>query len=99
MRSKSVRFPEVLSVADGFEFERIAALEPDLIVGTNAGMTKRDYELFSAIAPTITSIEGATQYFSPWQDQTLQVARALGREADGQALVDRVEQAYADVAA
>ena len=29
--------PEVLSVADGFEFERIAALEPDLIVGTNAG--------------------------------------------------------------
>ena len=91
--------PEVLSVADGFEFERIAALEPDLIVGTNAGMTKRDYELFSAIAPTITSIEGATQYFSPWQDQTLQVARALGREADGQALVDRVEEAYADVAA
>ena len=91
--------PEVLSVADGFEFERIAALEPDLVVGTNAGMTKRDYELFSAIAPTITSIEGATQYFSPWQDQTLQVARALGREADGQALVDRVEEAYADVAA
>jgi len=91
--------PEVLSVADGFEFERIAALEPDLIVGTNAGMTKRDYELLSAIAPTITSIEGATQYFSPWQDQTLQVARALGREADGQALVDEVEQAYADVAA
>jgi iron complex transport system substrate-binding protein len=91
--------PEVLSVADGFELERIAALEPDLIVGTNAGMTKRDYELFSAIAPTVTSIEGATQYFSPWQDQTLQVARALGREADGQALVDRVEQAFADVAA
>jgi iron complex transport system substrate-binding protein len=91
--------PEVLSVADGFEFERIAALEPDLIVGTNAGITKRDYELLSAIAPTITSIAGATQYFSPWQDQTLQVARALGREADGQALVDRVEQAYADVAA
>jgi iron complex transport system substrate-binding protein len=90
--------PEV-SVADGFEFERIAALEPDLIVGTNAGMTTRDHELFSAIAPTITSIEGATQYFSPWQDQTLQVARALGREADGQALVDRAEEAYADVAA
>ena len=43
--------PEVLSVADGFEFERIAALEPDLIVGTNAGMTERDYELLSAIAP------------------------------------------------
>lgn len=91
--------PEVLSLQDGFEFERIAALDPDLIVGTNAGMTEKDYDLLAQIAPTITSVEGATQYFSSWQDQTLQVARALGREADGQALVDEVEQKYAEVAA
>ena len=31
--------PEVLSTSDGFEMERIAALEPDLIIGTNAGLT------------------------------------------------------------
>ncbi|SDC68574.1 iron-siderophore ABC transporter substrate-binding protein [Nocardioides lianchengensis] len=91
--------PEVLSLQNGFEFEKIAALKPDLIVGTNAGMTAKDYELLAKIAPTITSVEGSTQYFSSWQDQTLQVARALGREADGQALVDEVEQKYADVAA
>ncbi|MEI5675915.1 MULTISPECIES: iron-siderophore ABC transporter substrate-binding protein [unclassified Nocardioides] len=91
--------PEVLSLQNGFEFEKIAALKPDLIVGTNAGMTEKDYELLAKIAPTITSVEGSTQYFSSWQDQTLQVARALGREADGQALVDEVEQKYADVAA
>src|SRR5687768_7678808 len=29
--------PEVLTTSNGFEFEKIAALEPDLIVGTNAG--------------------------------------------------------------
>jgi iron complex transport system substrate-binding protein len=91
--------PEVLSVADGFELEKIAALEPDLIVGTNAGMTEKDYELLSAIAPTITSGEGSTQYFSPWQDQTLQIARALGREDDGQEIVDEVTESYAEVAA
>lgn len=91
--------PEVLGTADGLEFEKIVALEPDLIVGTNAGLTKKDYDLLSAIAPTITSDEGSTQYFSPWQDQTLQIARALGREDDGQELVDQVEGAYADVAA
>src|SRR5690349_1342380 len=44
--------PEVLSQADGIEFEKIATLEPDLIIGTNSGMTKKDYELLSAIAPT-----------------------------------------------
>ena len=30
--------PTVLSNADGFQFEKIAALRPDLIIGTNAGM-------------------------------------------------------------
>src|SRR4051794_27605764 len=70
--------PEVLHTGDGLEFERIAALDPDLIVGTNAGLTKKDYQLLSAIAPTIAGVEGATDYFSPWQDQVLQIARGLG---------------------
>jgi iron complex transport system substrate-binding protein len=91
--------PEMLGTADGFELEKIAALEPDLIVGTNAGMTEKDYRLLSAIAPTITSDEDATDYFSPWQDQVLQIARGLGREADGQKIVDDLEADYAEVAA
>lgn len=91
--------PEVLSLTDGFEYEKIAALQPDLIIGTNAGMTKKDYDLLTAIAPTITSVEGSTQWFSSWSDQVLQIARALGREADGQALVDEVDEAHAQVAA
>ena len=91
--------PEVLTTSNGFEFEKIAALEPDLIVGTNAGITKKDYELLSAIAPTVTNVPGSPGYVSSWQDQALQVARALGREEDGQALVDDGETAYADAAA
>lgn len=89
--------PEVLDQSDGIEFEKVAALDPDLIIGTNSGMTEKDYELLSAIAPTVTNVEGSTPYFSPWQDQVLQVARALGREDDGQALVDEVEGRYAAV--
>ncbi|MFC7495845.1 MULTISPECIES: iron-siderophore ABC transporter substrate-binding protein [unclassified Nocardioides] len=91
--------PVVLSQSDGIEFEKIAELEPDLIIGTNSGMTKKDYELLSAIAPTVTNVAGSTPYFSPWQDQVLQVARSLGREADGQALVDEVEGRFAEVRA
>lgn len=91
--------PEVLVVDDGFEFEKIAGLDPDLIVGTNAGMTKKDYQLLSAIAPTITGTDGSIAYFSDWQDQVLQIARGLGREADGQQIVDDLEADYAAVAA
>ena len=47
----------------------------------------------------ITSVEGASLYFSSWQDQTMQIARALGQETEGQAIVDELAGRYAEVAA
>ncbi|WP_354702225.1 hypothetical protein DSM112329_02580 [Paraconexibacter sp. AEG42_29] len=91
--------PTVLSNKDGFEFEKIASLRPDLIIGTNAGMKRADYEKLSAIAPTITSEKGSTEYFDRWDRQTVQVARALGKEAEGRQLVADVKAGYAKVAA
>ncbi len=91
--------PEVLSTTDGIQYEKIASLKPDLIVGTNAGLTQEDYDRLSTIAPTISSVEGSTQYFSSWQDQTRVVAAAVGRSAAGDALIAEVEQMYAKAAA
>jgi iron complex transport system substrate-binding protein len=91
--------PTVLSVADGFEFEKIAKLAPDLIIGTNAGMKPDDYEKLSRIAPTISSAKGSTEYFSPWDKQVELIAQALGKPDEGRALVDRVKRRYADAAA
>ncbi|MDN5727825.1 MAG: iron-siderophore ABC transporter substrate-binding protein [Propionibacteriales bacterium] len=91
--------PAVLSTADGLQFERIASLTPDLIIGTNAGLEQADYDRLSEIAPTVVSITGSVPYFSPWRDQTLQIARALGREADGQKLIDAVDTKAADIVA
>jgi iron complex transport system substrate-binding protein len=90
--------PTVLSNSDGFEFEKIAALQPDLIIGTNSGMKESDYKKFSQLAPTLPGVKGGTDYFSPWEDQTLLVARALGREADGQDLIRQVKERYARAA-
>ncbi len=90
--------PEVLSNADGFQFEKIAALRPDLIVGTNAGMQKADYDKLSKIAPTIASVKGGTDYFSPWDEQTILIAQALGREDAGRRLVADIRAQYAAVA-
>jgi iron complex transport system substrate-binding protein len=91
--------PTVLSNTDGFEFERIAALRPDLIIGTNAGIKRADYRKLSAIAPTIAGVVGGTDYFSRWDEQTALVAQALGKEAEGRALVKRIKDAYAKAAA
>ncbi len=91
--------PEVLSVADGFQFEKIAGLRPDLILGVNSGMQKADYEKFSKLAPTVPAGKGSTDYFSPWQQQVELVAAALGKPEEGKELIAGVEDAYAEAAA
>ena len=91
--------PTVLSTTDGFQFEKVASLQPDLIIGTNSGMTKADYEKFTAIAPTVPGVKGGTDYFSPWDQQTELVAAALGRAEEGKQLVKDVRDAYAKAAA
>jgi iron complex transport system substrate-binding protein len=91
--------PTVLSNTDGFQFEKIATLRPDLIIGTNSGMQRADYQKLSAIAPTIAAAEGSTDYFSPWDQQTELIAKALGKETEGRALVRSIKDRYAAVAA
>ena len=90
--------PEVLATSDGFKFEQIAALEPDLIVGTNAGMSKQDYEKLSALAPTIAQSGEYTDYFEPWDVQHLAIGKALGKEAEATEQVDAIKADFAAAA-
>jgi iron complex transport system substrate-binding protein len=91
--------PEVLSINDGFQYERIAALRPDLIVATNAGADQASYERLSAIAPTVAQPAGAPAFFSPWDAQTLLIGRALGQEQAARELVDGIKGRFAAAAA
>jgi iron complex transport system substrate-binding protein len=79
--------PEVLNMPEGLNFERIAALEPDLIVGLYSGMTRDDYETLSEIAPTIAQSGDYIDYGMPWQETTVMLGRAVGRETRAEELV------------
>ena len=91
--------PEVLHAVDSFDYERIAALEPDLIIGTNAGIDEQSYELLSAIAPTIAHPAGAPLYFSRWDDQSRLIGQALGREDEMEAIIAGIDAQFAEAAA
>ncbi|MFB4349890.1 iron-siderophore ABC transporter substrate-binding protein [Microbacterium sp. CR_7] len=91
--------PEVLTTSDGLDFEAIALLEPDLIIGTNAGMTEEDYDRLSEIAPTVAHSGDYSMYFEPWDVQTLQIGTAVGLEDEAQELVDDIDGRFADAAA
>jgi iron complex transport system substrate-binding protein len=91
--------PTVLNNGDGFQFEKIAALRPDLILGVNSGMRKEDYEKLSQLAPTIPAPKGSEDWFGNWDAQTELIAAALGKPEQGRKLVKDVKDAYAKAAA
>ena len=90
--------PEVLTTSDGLDFEAIALLDPDLIIGTNAGMTEEDFDRLSDIAPTIAHSGDYSMYFEPWDVQTLQIGEAVGLKEEAQQLVDDIDAQFADAA-
>jgi iron complex transport system substrate-binding protein len=88
--------PEVLETTDGFQYEAITALDPDLIIGTNAGLDEESYETLSAIAPTIAHPKDAPLYFSPWDDQARLIAAALGASDEMEAMIEDIDAQFAE---
>jgi len=81
------------------DIEAIAAMKPDLIVGQWSGMTRREYDLLSQIAPTVASAPGTGDYGMTWQDMLLRLGQATGRSDKAEAVVDRINQRVARVRA
>ncbi|MEU5731116.1 MULTISPECIES: iron-siderophore ABC transporter substrate-binding protein [Streptomyces] len=76
----------------GPDYEKIAALRPDLIVAVYSEIDKAAYDKLSQIAPTVGRTKGEKEPFSaPWQDNAVQIAKALGQENEGTKLVQGIE--------
>ncbi|MDP8968954.1 MAG: iron-siderophore ABC transporter substrate-binding protein [Actinomycetota bacterium] len=86
--------PQVLPSKE-LNFEQIAALRPDLIVGISSGVTDQEYATLSQIAPTVAQPSAYVDYGTPWQEQTRVIGRALGREEQAEELVAEVEARFA----
>ena len=86
--------PAVLSLADGIQVDRIAALNPDLIVATNAGLDSDTYSRLSEIAPTVAQ-SGQDAFFEPWKVQAGTVGQAVFKYDEMQALVASVDEKFA----
>ncbi|MYT74944.1 MULTISPECIES: iron-siderophore ABC transporter substrate-binding protein [unclassified Streptomyces] len=77
------------------EYEKIAALQPDLILDTKSSGDQKRYDTLSKIAPTVGVPKGGDQYLTDWQDQTEMVADALGLHDKGQQLIARTKAKFA----
>lgn len=86
--------PELLPLAE-LNFEQIAALRPDLILGIQSGMTAKDYKTLSQIAPTIAQSSAFVDFGVPWQETLRVTGRALGRGERAEGIVAELERQFA----
>ncbi|MEM9517634.1 MAG: ABC transporter substrate-binding protein [Actinomycetota bacterium] len=90
--------PAVVGTAAEINFEAIAATDPDVIFAVHSGLDAEEYELLSAIAPTIAQPPGAIDYGVSWDTQTEIVGEALGRSEVAAQLVADLEAQVSSVA-
>lgn len=82
-----------------FNYEEIAELQPDLIIGLYTGMTQEEYDTLSAIAPTVASSPDYPESGMPWQETTRMVGQILGQGDRADELIAEIDQQFADAAA
>lgn len=86
--------PTVLSATE-INYEAIAELDPDVIIGVSSGMTQEEYDTLSGIAPTIAQSGDVVDYGMPWRDAFRMVAAAVGRPAAAEDIIADIEGRYA----
>jgi iron complex transport system substrate-binding protein len=85
--------PQIIG-AEELEFEKIAALRPDVILAVYSGLKERDYKKLSQIAPTIAQSGEYPDYGQPWQEQAQVTSEALGKD---DAVAEDVQEQIAQV--
>lgn len=88
--------PVVLSLTHGIQVDQIAALRPDLIVATDAGLDEDTYSRLSTVAPTVAQ-SARDAFFEPWRDQATTIGQAVFRHEDMQQLIADVEAKFGAV--
>jgi iron complex transport system substrate-binding protein len=84
------RTPTVLTGTQ-LNYEQIASLTPDLIIGISRALTDQDYAALSAIAPTLARPAEYPDFGVPVDVQARMVGQALGKSAEVDALLSDVQ--------
>ncbi len=89
--------PALFDEGDGIDFEAVAAVRPDVILAAYSGLSQADYDTLSQIAPVVAYPQAP--WSTDWRDMIRLNSRAMGRAAEGDALIARLEGEIADAAA
>lgn len=81
---------------DAPNYEKIAALKPDLIVAVYSDIDRTAYDRLAAIAPTLARGKGIADPFgAPWRETIVQIARAVGQEDEARGKLEAIDRQFA----
>jgi len=86
----AVEKPVVYDDIDGLDYEAISDSNPDVILAAYSGITQEEYDLLSQIAPVVAYPKNAWQTL--WREQITMDATAMGKQAEGEALVKELDE-------
>lgn len=89
--------PEIVGERDQYDMEKIATLQPDVIIAQYSGMSKKQYDTLSEIAPVVAQPKDYPDYLAPWQEMSRRIGKALGKEDEMNRLIEQIDQRFADV--
>ncbi|MET2718098.1 iron-siderophore ABC transporter substrate-binding protein [Streptomyces harbinensis] len=81
--------PVLFDENDGIDFEAVADTQPDVILASYSGLTQRDYDTLSDIAPVVAYPEAP--WATSWRDIIKLNSEAIGLGAEGEALIADLE--------
>jgi iron complex transport system substrate-binding protein len=85
--------------AEELDFEVIAGLEPDLVLGMYSAMTEEEYATLGEIAPTVAQPDDFIDWGVPWREQLERTGQALGREERAAELLEELEAQFEEARA
>jgi len=97
LQELGVTEPNVFQDTAGLDFEAISDANPDVILAAYSGITQEEYDTLSQIAPVVAFPE--TPWVISWREQVRMNAAGMGMIAEGEQLIQNIEQLIADKAA
>lgn len=85
VQAMGAKLPEIISSYPELDVERLLALQPDLILAPQSGLTRESYQQLSQLAPVVGY--PGQPWLTPVEEQVRLIAKALGRSEQGEALL------------
>lgn len=89
--------PEIVGERDEYNMEKIAALEPDLVIAAYSGMKQEQYDTLSAFTKVVAQPEGYDDYAAPWQEMTRHIGAVLGKEDEAGELISDIDARFREI--